>query len=445
MIFAKPLLILSMLIGTLQAQHQLKQTQEWQREQQKQHKERKGTQQQKLPQQFLLPHQRAQLPPGVGDDVASGEEAGKREMTVRMPVKYTAMQENLEVVFTLARANAAQYNAMIHVEYLAGDSILPNESILSSKARKLASLPVPLGIRDGVVVFQCGTVRHAGPHRAFLTVNGERVAESEILHASWPLMSITAPSRLETHSTDVSVTVSFTRSLCKTFTTFGDLKDKASPFFAAAAKNSANKKGSTKLGFASQLDLVECARTPQGSSEKSEKEKDCQAPAAMKVADDRSRRLWWSMPVANLFRRSSFTVTLNCSVWGQSGTFRLFLRTNLSHAGIVARSAPIRVGVNRDYQVKNVEAPFVLPCVGDDVKVVEVRNPRCADANDRIRVYGQGQSNLTSFFIFGTGQRGEGGFNFQSPRRINSARIMESATCSQIECEKAQSSFFGSR
>ena len=101
MIFAKPLLILSMLIGTLQAQHQLKQTQEWQREQQKQHKQRKGTQQQKLPQQFLLPHQRAQLPPGVGDD-ASGEEAGKREMTVRMPVKYTAMQENLEVVFTLA-------------------------------------------------------------------------------------------------------------------------------------------------------------------------------------------------------------------------------------------------------------------------------------------------------------------------------------------------------
>ncbi len=52
----------------------------------------------------------------------------------------------------------------------------------SSRPRRLSSLPVPLGVRRGAVVFECGSaVRRAGRHRAYITVNGERVAESEVM------------------------------------------------------------------------------------------------------------------------------------------------------------------------------------------------------------------------------------------------------------------------
>ena len=52
----------------------------------------------------------------------------------------------------------------------------------SSRPRRLSSLPVPLGVRRGAVVFECGSaVRRAGRHRAYITVNGERVAESDVM------------------------------------------------------------------------------------------------------------------------------------------------------------------------------------------------------------------------------------------------------------------------
>ncbi len=60
---------------------------------------------------------------------------------------------------------------------------------------RLASLPVPLGLRSGAVVFSCSTVRRAGPHRAYLTVNGERAAHSEVLHVEWPPVLISVPRR----------------------------------------------------------------------------------------------------------------------------------------------------------------------------------------------------------------------------------------------------------
>ena len=292
----------------------------------------------------------------------------KDSIQVDVPAHYTAMEGDLEVSFELLMPNAFSHNAIVGLEYLAGDSILPSGSRHLTRPRKLASLPVPLGLREGTVVFQCGTVKHAGPHRAFVTVNGERRAESAVLQVAWPRMSINVPKRLETYSTDVAVTVSFTKSLCSTFTTYGDWGTKASPFFGRGRKS--------KLGFASRLDLVQCG----------EEGADCQAPS-----DDADRRLWATHRVHNLYRRSSVNLNLNCSTWGQPGTFRLFLRTNLSHAAVVARSAPITVVVNPDYEIKSADSQFVLPCLKNDIKPFSVRRPACAAVNDKIRVYGQGE------------------------------------------------------
>ena len=292
----------------------------------------------------------------------------KDSIQVDVPARYTAMEGDLEVSFELLMPNAFSHNAIVGLEYLAGDSILPSGSRHLTRPRKLASLPVPLGLREGTVVFQCGTVKHAGPHRAFVTVNGERRAESAVLQVAWPRMSINVPKRLETYSTDVAVTVSFTKSLCSTFTTYGDWGTKASPFFGRGRKS--------KLGFASRLDLVQCG----------EEGADCQAPS-----DDADRRLWATHRVHNLYRRSSVNLNLNCSTWGQPGTFRLFLRTNLSHAAVVARSAPITVVVNPDYEIKSADSQFVLPCLKNDIKPFSVRRPACAAVNDKIRVYGQGE------------------------------------------------------
>ena len=291
-------------------------------------------------------------------------------LSVSMPDRYTAMENDIEVTFDLRRPNAFAHNAMVHLEYI-------EAATAEAGTKKLASLPVPLGITSGTVVFQCGTIKHAGPHRAFLTVNGQRRAESEVLQVSWPRMSVTVPKNLETYSSDVSVAVSFTRSLCSTFTTFGDWGMEASPFFGR--KN-------PKLGFSSRLDLVQCSKDLPGDGEDDPEHVDCQAPSQ---PDD--GRIWMSHPVENLYLRPSFAVNLNCSVWSSSGVFRLFLRTNLSHAAVIARSPAVSVSVNREYSVSSPEADFVLPCLREDVKPVFVRRPKCAANNDKIRVYGQGK------------------------------------------------------
>ena len=115
------------------------------------------------------------------------------------------------------------------------------------------------------------------------------------LQVAWPRMSINVPKRLETYSTDVAVTVSFTKSLCSTFTTYGDWGTRASPFFGRGRKS--------RLGFASRLDLVECSKGAGDAAAAAE----CQAPS-----DDADRRLWATHRVHNLYRRSSVSLNLGC-------------------------------------------------------------------------------------------------------------------------------------
>ncbi len=139
------------------------------------------------------------------------------------------MEEDLEVDFALSEPNSFAANAIVHLEYLGNEGkqtnffkktttitsfvqakefpkqksyffrkkhdgnestkTIPQHFIASlilctgtSRPRRLSSLPVPLGVRRGAVVFECGSaVRRAGRHRAYITVNGERVAQSEVM------------------------------------------------------------------------------------------------------------------------------------------------------------------------------------------------------------------------------------------------------------------------
>jgi len=103
------------------------------------------------------------------------------------------------------------------------------------------------------------------------------------------------------------------------------------------------------------------------------------------------RRVWYSKEVSDIYRRSSFSVTLDCSVWGRAGTYRLFLvASNTSHAAIVTRSEPIRVEA-AGVTVTSPESHFALPCRAGDVRPLLVDGPRCPAARDRVRVYGQGE------------------------------------------------------
>ena len=87
---------------------------------------------------------------------------------------------------------------MIHLWYMPGDSYLLSPLhqgrkayIHQGKGRNsntnggyqnsyldgvpVASLALPLGVRTGTIVFPCGTILQAGPHRALLTINGKMI------------------------------------------------------------------------------------------------------------------------------------------------------------------------------------------------------------------------------------------------------------------------------
>ena len=89
---------------------------------------------------------------------------------------------------------------MIHLWYMPGDSYLLSPLHQGQGGRKayihqgrrggngdkksyqqnsyldgvpLASLAIPLGVKTGTIVFPCGAILQAGPHRALLTLNGK--------------------------------------------------------------------------------------------------------------------------------------------------------------------------------------------------------------------------------------------------------------------------------
>ena len=127
--------------------------------------------------------------------------------------------------------------------------------------------------------------------------------------------------------------------------------------------------------FDTWLTLVECSKAVDYSGE-------CQL---------NEQRIWHKESIGHfLYQKSSFLHRLNCSVWGQEGTFALFLETNLEHAAIVERSAPIRVKTNREYSLESY-ASTVFPCRKNDILPIALRRPQCAGNADKVRVYSQGK------------------------------------------------------
>ena len=69
----------------------------------------------------------------------------------------------------------------------------------------------------------------------------------------------------------------------------------------------------------------------------------------------------------------------------------MFLTSDLTHAAVIERSAPIKVTTNREYHLGSFFSS-VPSCYENEVMPINVRQPKCSGADDKIRVYGQGKS-----------------------------------------------------
>ena len=68
----------------------------------------------------------------------------------------------------------------------------------------------------------------------------------------------------------------------------------------------------------------------------------------------------------------------------------MFLTSDLSHAAVIERSGPIRVTTSEIYHLESFFSS-VPPCHENEVMPINVRLPKCAGMDDKIRVYGQGK------------------------------------------------------
>ena len=292
---------------------------------------------------------------------------------VKLPARYTAMKGDIPVSFhinkqviqnlSLGSLDSQVYGsgqslfAMVHLWYLEGDSYLFS-TWSSMNAKPVASLAVPLGVTDGTVVFPCGAVVRAGPHAARLTVNGKEIAQSSILNVEWPAVNLIVPSRLETYSNDVEIEAKLTTNLC-------------SQMLAKRTDDTTDQ-----LPFQVDLELVQCSESVQANA-------DCQVPTSL-----HSPKVWFTSEIGNLYTQSSFKVQIQCSVWGQPGTYRMFLRTNLTHMAVVSRSQAIIVDASPEYKLGSYFSS-IFPCPPNDIKTITVRRPKCSPLSDKIRAYGQ--------------------------------------------------------
>ena len=77
----------------------------------------------------------------------------------------------------------------------------------------------------------------------------------------------------------------------------------------------------------------------------------------------------------------------------------MFLTSDLSHAAVIERSGPIRVTTSEMYHLESFFSS-VPPCHENEVMPINVRLPKCAGMDDKIRVYGQGKYLLAQWAAF---------------------------------------------
>ena len=75
----------------------------------------------------------------------------------------------------------------------------------------------------------------------------------------------------------------------------------------------------------------------------------------------------------------------------------MFLTSDLSHAAVIERSGPIRVTTSEMYHLESFFSS-VPPCHENEVMPINVRLPKCAGMDDKIRVYGQGKYLLGTIY-----------------------------------------------
>ena len=285
---------------------------------------------------------------------------GEGHSHVALPRVYTAMKGDIPVKFSMNETGL--YIAMVHLWYIPGSRWSPK-----AKWIPVASLAVPSMVTDGTVVFPCGAVIRAGPHVAVLSVDGEDVATSSVLNVQWPKVKLVVPTRLETYNSNVKVVARFTTNLCSQM----------------LAKEGSQQPTASSLPFRVFTELVKCSNTlPMGRSDPG----DCQAPTSLE-----DTRVWFLQEMRNIYTQSSWVIQVDCSVWGSEGVFRVFLRTNLTHMGIIARSKPITVVTNTEYNLGVMDFGSIYPCPNQDVRPVTVTRPQCAPESDKVRAYGQGK------------------------------------------------------
>ena len=312
---------------------------------------------------------------------------------VKVPRTYTAMKGDIPITIHLNETVIGK--PMVQLWYLPVSQWSPKDQWIP-----VASLAVPQGITDGTVVFPCGAVVRAGPHVAILSMGGVDMARSKVLYVQWPRVKLVVPTRLETYNNDVKVVARFTTNLCSQM----------------LAKEGSRETTASLLPFQVTAELVQCTKIlPTGHSTP----KDCQAPTSLN-----DPRVWFTQEMGNIYTKSSWVIPIDCKVWGSEGIFRIFLRTNLTHMGIFARSRPITVITNTEYDLGVIDFGSIYPCPNKDVRPVTVTRPQCSPIADKIRAYGQSKE-----IILG---------NIISPKQreyLGEVRVAEGESIAVFPCE----------
>ena len=168
-------------------------------------------------------------------------------------------------------------------------------------------------------------------------------------------MSISAPTRVETFTTDVSVTVGFTRAVC--------------------APRGRREEGVLQGGVGGLptvwLKLELCTTEDCSETEVHYLEK-----------------------LQSFYTAPSSTVTVPCRFWSWPGVYLIRVGAELSitddttrSSGVIAKSGQIQVAWSEEYKILPQTSSNLEQCVAGDSVVVELDYPHCIGTRDKVRLY----------------------------------------------------------
>jgi hypothetical protein len=234
---------------------------------------------------------------------------------VRVDSAQVALETDLAISYSIDNFDPTRFND-IHCLLYAGAALLYAVRVAGEAAR----LTVP-----------CGVITHAGPHSLSLQHTNNTVIAAAGFPVSWPLLAVSAPRRLETFTTAVTVRVAAVRNQCR-------------PLAAGPGLLQGGAHGLPTLWLRLQL----C-----GSAEAT-----CPEP-----------RLVLLRKLADFYVNLASEVRIGCQSWGLPGTYRVEVGAELGlerEAGaadrVVATSAAFRVERSSEYRIV-LHRPAVAPCL----------------------------------------------------------------------------------